>query len=112
MKKLIGIICLLVVLGFGGYFVYINYFVDKGIVPEEEIVNVSEYYVYGNHLNIKGSLEIEDMTYESIFLNLYNGNDNDIEIFSSNDGTKIDFYFSEYINDGFFICPWYYTMHI
>lgn len=103
MKKLIGIICLLVVLGFGGYFVYINYFVDKGIVPEEEIVNVSEYYVYGNHLNIKGSLEIEDMTYESIFLNLYNGNDNDIEIFSSNDGTKIDFYFSEYINDGFYL---------
>lgn len=103
MKKVIVIICLLVILGFGGYFVYVNYFgVDK-ITPEEELVTVSEYYIYGDHLNIKGSLEIEDMTYENITLTLYNGEDNDIDIISSNDGSKIEFYFSEYINDGFYL---------
>lgn len=104
MKKLVGIIILLIVLGFGGYFVYVNYIMDKGIVPEEEIVSISEYYIYGDHLNIKGSLEIGDMTYQDICLNLYNGTeDKDVEIISSNDGTKIDFYFSEYINDGFYM---------
>ena len=103
MKKIIGIICLLIVLGFAGYFIYVNYLSDKGIVPEEEIVSVSEYYIYGNHLNIKGSLEIDDMTYENITLTLYNGEDNDIEIISNNDGTKIYFYLSEYINDVFHI---------
>lgn len=104
MKKLIGIIFLLLVLGFGGYFVYVNYIMDKGIIPEEEIGTISEYYIYGDHLNFKGSLEIEDMTYNDICLNLYNGEvDMDTEIISSNDGTKIDFYFSEYINDGFYL---------
>jgi len=104
MKKLIGIIIILVVLGFCGYFVYVNYIMDKGIVPEEEIGSISEYYIYGDHLNIRGSLEIEDMTYKEICLNLYNGEvDKDAEIISSNDGTKIDFYFSEYINDGFYL---------
>ena len=104
MKKLIGIIFLLIVLGFGGYFIYVNYIMDKGIVPEEEIGSIYEYYIYGDHLNIKGSLEIEDMTYKDICLNLYNGEvDMDTEIISSNDGTKIDFYFSEYINDGFYL---------
>ena len=103
MKKLIGIIFLLIVLGFGGYFIYINYFADKGIVPEEELVSVSDYYIYGDHFNIKGSLEIEDMTYQDICLTFYNGEDNDTEIVSSNDGTKIDFYFSEHINDGFYL---------
>ena len=37
MKKLISIIILLVVLGFGGYFIYVNYIMDEGIIPEEEI---------------------------------------------------------------------------
>lgn len=104
MKKLIGVIILLIVLGFGGYFIYVNYIMDKGIIPEEEIGSIYEYYIYGDHLNIKGSLEIEDMTYKDICLNLYNGEvDMDTEIISSNDGTKISFYFSEYINDGFYL---------
>lgn len=104
MKKLIGIIFLLIVIGFGGYFVYINYLVDDSIVPEEELVSISEYYIYGDHLNMKGSLEISDMTYQDVYLNLYNGEeDKDIEIVSSNDGNKIEFYFSEYINDGFYL---------
>lgn len=103
MKKLIVIICLLIVMGFVGYFVYVNYFEDKGIVPEEELVSISEYYIYGDHLNIKGSLEIKDMTYKDICLTLYNEKDSDTKIVSSNDGSKIDFYISEYINDGFYL---------
>ena len=102
MKKLIGIIFLLIISIFAGYFIYINYLKDKGIIPEEEKVNISEYYIYGDHLNIKGTLEIEDMTYQKVCLSLYDGkNDKDIDIITSNDGKKLNFNFSEYINDGF-----------
>ena len=103
MKKLIGIIILLIVFGFAGYFIYVNYFVEKGPILEEERVTISEYYIYGDHFNIKGSLEIEDVSYKNIYLTLYNGEDNDIEIIFNADGTKIDFYLSEYINDGFYL---------
>ena len=103
MKKLVGILFLLVIIGCAGYFVYVNYFDDDKIIVEEERVNISEYYVYGDHMNMKGSLEIEDMTYQDISLTLYNGEDKDIDIISSNDGTKIEFYFSEYINDGLYL---------
>ena len=72
MKKLIGIVILLIILGFGGYFIYVNYIMDKGIVPEEEIGSIYEYYIYGDHLNVRGSLEIEDMTYKDICLNFSN----------------------------------------
>lgn len=103
MKKLIVLVLILIVLGFGGYYIYINYFIDKGIIPEIEIVNVSEYYIYGDHLNMKGSLEIEDMTYTDVCLTLYNGTDLDKEIIYNSDGNKIDFYFSENINDGMYL---------
>lgn len=104
MKKLIGIIISLIIIGFAVYFIYVNYIMDIGIIPEEEKVNISEYYIYGDHLNIKGSLEIEDLNYQEIYLNLYDGaKDNDIEIISSSDGNKIYFYLSEYINDGYYL---------
>ena len=103
MKRLIGIFILLVIVGFAGYFIYINYFTKK-IIIEDEFVSISEYYIYGDHLNMEGTLEIDDMTYQDIFLNLYDGKkDNDIEVIASNDGSKINFYFSEYINDGLYL---------
>ena len=68
MKKLIGILFLLVIMGFAGYFVYVNYIKEDKIIPEEELVSINEYYIYGDHLNIKGELQIEDMTYQDIYL--------------------------------------------
>jgi len=103
MKKLIGILFILILASFGGYYVYVNYLVEDGIVPEEEVVSVSEYYIYGDHLNIKGSLVVEDMTYNNVYLTLYNGEDKDIDIIEKNDGTKLEFYLSDYINDGFYL---------
>ena len=104
MKRVIGIIFLLITLGFAAYFVYVNYLKENGVKVEEEKAIISEYYIYGDHLNIKGTLEIEDMTYQKICLSLYDGKeDKDIEIISSNDGKNINFYLSEYINDGYYL---------
>ena len=55
MKKILGFLFAIVILGCGGYFVYVNYIKSK--VPklnlEEEVSNASKYYVYGNHFNIE-----------------------------------------------------------
>ena len=59
MKKLIKLIFILLVLFLLGYFIYTNYI---NAIPklnvEEEKVKVTDYHVYGNHLNIAGELEI------------------------------------------------------
>ena len=84
MKKILGFLFVIVILGCGGYFVYVNYIKSK--VPklnlEEEVSNASKYYVYGNHFNIEGNIDIKDKNYDSLCLTLYNGEDKDIEITS------------------------------
>lgn len=102
MKKLISIIITVIILSFIGYFIYINYIKEQipKITPEAEKVSISEYYIYGNHLNIKGSLEIQDTNYSDIKLVLFNGEDKDIEVIADIENNKINFYLSEYLNDG------------
>ena len=58
MKKIFGILFVIIILGCAGYFVYINYIKDSipKIKMEEETANINEYYIYGNHFNIKGKI--------------------------------------------------------
>lgn len=105
MKKLIGIIFGIMVLGLGGYFVYVNYIkeeVPKKIV-EEEKAYISDYYVYGNHLNMTGFLEINDKSYKEIKLTMYNGEDKDIDLLAEIKDNKVNFYLSEYVNEGLYL---------
>ena len=71
MKKILGFLFAIVILGCGGYFVYVNYIKSK--VPklnlEEEVSNASKYYVYGNHFNIEGNIDIKDKYYVGYFKN-------------------------------------------
>ena len=62
MKKILGLIFTLIILGCGGYFIYINYIKDKvpKLVLEEEISTIDKYYIYGNHFNIEGNINIKD----------------------------------------------------
>ena len=59
--------------------------------------------MYGNHFNIKGSLELKDKNYQDIKLTLYNGEDKDFDIIVENEDNKINFYTSEYINERLYI---------
>lgn len=104
MKKILGILFVIILLGCGGYFVYINYLnkVPK-IVLEEEVSDVTEYFIYGNHFNIKGEIDINDKTYNSLALTLHNGEDKDIDIISDTDGTKINYHISDLINEGLYL---------
>lgn len=104
MKKFFLFLFIIVLLGCGGYFVYVNYInkVPK-IVLEEEVGSINEYFIYGNHFNIKGDIDIENKDYEKLYLTLYNGEDRDIDIVSSSDGGKVSYYISELINEGLYI---------
>ena len=105
MKKLIKVIFILLILVLLGYFIYVNYI--KEVIPkketEEELASISEYFIYGNHLNIKGSLEITDKNYQSIVLTLYNGKDKDIKVNTEIEDNKINFNTSKYINEGIYL---------
>ena len=80
MKKLLKKLFLLIFVTAIGYFVYVNYLKDTVAfkVIEEEKAIVNKYYIYGNHLNIEGTLEITDTNYEDIYLTLYSTEDKDI----------------------------------
>ena len=83
MKKILRFLFAIVILGCGGYFVYVNYIKSK--VPklnlEEEVSNASKYYVYGNHFQIlllqaqpTNLFVIQNLTLQS-FLNHNNSNE-------------------------------------
>lgn len=105
MKKFFRTLILIGILGFAGYYVYINYI--KDVIPkidtEEEIVDIDEYYIYGNHFNISGSLKITDINYDDISLVLYNGEEKKYDVIDETEGTTIKFSTSEYINEGIYI---------
>ena len=105
MKKIIIIIVVLIVASFLGYFIYVNYIKEQipKINPEEEKVAISKYFIYGNHFNIEGSLEVEDKNYQDVVLTLYNGKDRDIKINTNLDEGKIVFSLSEEINEGLYL---------
>ena len=105
MRKLIKKLFIFIFVLALGYFVYINYI--KGTVAfkaiEEEKAIVNNYYIYGNHLNIEGSLEVTDTNYEDIYLTLYSTEDKDIELKADIEDNKIVFTTSENINEGIYL---------
>lgn len=104
MKKLIKLIFILLVLFLLGYFIYTNYI---NTIPklnvEEEKAKVTDYHVYGNHLNIAGELKITDKNYKDIKIILYNGKEKTYDITTSIEDTKIIFNTSEYLNEGIYL---------
>jgi len=105
MKKLLGTLITIIVIGFVGYFIYVNYIKDAipKIDVEEEMADINEYYIYGNHFNIKGNLKITDINYEDISLMLYNGEKKIYDVNDEKEGNNISFSISEYINEGMYI---------
>lgn len=105
MKKIIITLITLLVISLLGYFIYVNYIEEKvpKITTEQEIATISEYYIYGNHLNIKGSIEGIDKNYQSIAITLYNGKDKDINVVEEDEDGKVSFYLSDKINEGLYL---------
>lgn len=73
MKKFI-IILVLIILSFTGYVVYVETTKNKEepLLAELETVEITEYYIYGTTLSMKGNLTVENFTFDEIDLVLYN----------------------------------------
>lgn len=99
--KVIIIFIFLIILFCSLFYIYnnkkLNLFL-KNI--EEEKISVNKYYIYGNHLNIEGSLNKDFNDIKDIKL-ILKSNIEEIEYkinYSLDNG--FDFYISKYINDG------------
>jgi len=96
---------------YGAYY-YFNYYnkIDETVKLEETIkletssANITNYYIYGTHFNIEGTLEIDSNEYTNITLVLKN-TDKEIKLNTVYNvtSTGIDFYLSDKINDGLYL---------
>lgn len=103
MKKLFICLIILIILGLGGYYLYLRINTIPRLKVEEEKAIINEYFIYGNHFNISGVLEIDKVDYDDIKLVLYNGEFKAFDVNIEKEGTKIIFNTSEYINEGMYI---------
>lgn len=116
MKKFIVII-ILIAICFGGYIAYVELTKNKEepLVAELEKVEVTEYFIYGTTLSMKGTLTVENLDFDEIDLVLYNkdlklGKKETSEkrftsvpiIYEKNENT-INFKLSELINEGMYL---------
>jgi len=105
MKKLI-IIILILLSALGGYYYYTTTHKKETIKKldiEKSTANITEYYIYGNYLSMKGTLDKVDATYNQIDLVLYNGKFKSYEINVNKVVNKINFSFEEEINKGMYL---------
>ena len=116
MKKFI-IILIIIAISFGGYVVYVELSKNKfpPITTEKEKVSIDEYFIYGPHLSMKGTLTLETVDFEEIDLVLYNKDlklekdDTEAKRFTSVpiiyeiNENNIEFSLSELINEGLYL---------
>lgn len=100
MKKFLIIFFILLTLGIG-YFIITN-MINKipELKVEEEKVNISEYYIYGTTMNMKGTLNIKEEDYKSLDLIFYNGKFISKKINITNTDSGIELSFSDQLNSG------------
>ena len=94
MKKIL-LVLLILLLGFGGYLLYDNYFKNNSLPRleiEEEIISLDEIYIFGNHLNLHGNL-VDD---NNLDLVLYNGEFLNYDINIKDDSFNL----SDNVNEG------------
>lgn len=105
MKKLLGLIIIVLIILYG--YLYINKIYTKEIdikflsIVEEKEAIINNYYIYGNHFNIEGILDTFNVSSNNFSLVLKN-EDKEYELdcnFEIKDD-KLYFYTSELINQG------------
>ncbi len=96
MKKFL-LVLLILMLGFGGYLLYTNKKEVK--IPkldiQEDVINIDELYIYGNHLNLHGNTVDDD----NLQLVLYNGG---FKVYDIND-IGSGFNLSDKVNEGMYL---------
>lgn len=105
LKKLFIIIPILAMIIF--IYLYKNNSIPILVTKQLDIEPVSavitEYYIYGTHLNIKGTLELEDINYKEANIILYNGDIIKLDTTTSLEENTLNFVLSPYLNSGLYL---------
>lgn len=103
MKKLIFKILLPIILITLMILLYFYFKRDKVNINFEKIsADINELYIYGNHLNLKGSLNI-NQNISNIELVLFNTFEQTYNLNYKNNNNQIDFYISDKKNNGIYL---------
>lgn len=109
MKKIIIIFLIIALIGSGGYYYYTKIYIPSlkpTIEVEKNSVTISEYYIYGNHLNMEGNIKKINAKYKNIDLILWNtksGKSKNYNINYKKNVNNVDFNLSDEINDGMYL---------
>ncbi len=79
-----------------------NYMVKKQLLSDvtEASAQISDYYIYGNHFHLEGTVSVPGAEKASLILRDSDGGEKEYPLSVSLSGGKLRFASSEYINDG------------
>ena len=96
------IFIIVVYITFCGIKFLFNLFPKKYIIETDNVAFISEIYIYGNHLNIKGNIE-ENLSFDEINLLFHSGEDTKVPLNYEFENNNINFYLGDKINNGYLI---------
>lgn len=114
MKKILGLIIIVLFIALGGFFVYNKFFSETEEEKQERLlfeslskeeVELNKYIVYGTHLNINGTLDkklyVDNIVEAKLIFKNLDGKDQEFDIeYEMDDNDKFTFKTSDNINDG------------
>lgn len=109
MKKLIILLIILALIGTGGYYYYQKIYLPAQkptIETESHSATISEYYIYGPHLNLTGNIKKINAKFKDLDLILWNTKTGKIKSFKINykkNVNTVNFNISDEINDGIYL---------
>lgn len=110
MKKVIIILIILALIGTGGYYYYYNEIYLPSLTPTIEVeknnVTITEYYIYGTHLNLEGNIKKINSKFKDADLILWNEKTGKITNYQINyrkNVNNLDFNISDEINNGIYL---------
>ena len=99
---LLIVFIIVVYIAFCGIKFLFNLFPKKYIIETDNVAFISEIYIYGNHLNIKGNVE-ENLSFDEINLLFHSGEDTKVPLNYEFENNNINFYLGDKINNGYLI---------
>ena len=109
MKKVIIFLIILALLGLGCYYYYSNIYLPSQkptIEVEKNNVTISNYYIYGTHLNLEGEIKKIKSKFKDVYLILWNtktGKTKKYKINYTKNVNNLNFNISDEINNGIYL---------
>lgn len=104
MKKVIISVLIVLLIIFSYFYIFNNKQKEIPLIDiEDELVEVSSYHIYSTYLNMSGSMELSDISFDDVKLVLYNGEFKEYEIDYDVNGTYLTFNLAKELNRGLYL---------